>query len=232
MHNIIKNKHTIGKIMAAIAVLAVIAYVYIYNEKPGIAVFAGADEVNYRENYIAITFDDGPQYKTTTRLLDGLKERGVKATFFLLGEKIEERPEVVARMYEEGHLIGNHTYSHIQLCSVGVNNAIKEIEKTNSLIYDITGMTPQYIRPPFGSWSAKLEESLDMTPVLWTVDPCDWNTDNVSQIVNCVVENAGNGDIILLHDIYDTSVTAALEIIDRLSAKGYRFVTVDQLLLD
>lgn len=184
------------------------------------------------ENYVAITFDDGPQYKTTMALLDGLKERNVVATFFLLGEKIEERREVVLRMHEDGHLIGNHTYSHIQLTNISVDEAVREIDKTNALIAEITGETPTFIRPPFGSWSTQIEEKISMTPVLWTVDPCDWNTKNVNQIVNSVVKNTKNGDIILMHDIYETSVTAALEIVDRLKAQGYQFVTVDQLILD
>lgn len=184
------------------------------------------------ENCVAITFDDGPQYKTTMELLDGLRERDVVATFFLLGEKIEERKEVVERMQEDGHLIGNHTYSHIQLNSVSLDTAITEINKTNELINSITGITPTYIRPPFGSWNSSLEEKLNMTPVLWTVDPCDWNTDDVNKIVECVVGNVESGDIILMHDIYSSSVAAALEIIDRLKAMGYVFVTVDQIMLD
>lgn len=185
-----------------------------------------------RENYVAITFDDGPQYKTTMQLLDGLRERDVTATFFLVGEKIEERKEVVQRMQEDGHLIGNHTYSHIDLNSVSIDKALEEINKTNQLIYDITGVMPAYIRPPFGNWSSRMEEKISMTPVLWTVDPCDWNTKNVGNVVDCVVKNTKNGDIILMHDIYETSVVAALEIVDRLKAQGYVFVTVDQLILD
>lgn len=184
------------------------------------------------ENYVAITFDDGPQYKTTMQLLDGLKEREVVATFFLVGYKIEERKDVVIRMQEDGHLIGNHTYSHISLDSVKLEKAIEEIDKTNKIIADITGVYPTYIRPPYGKWSGKIEEKISMTPVLWTVDPCDWNTTNVNKVVECVVKNTKNGDIILMHDIYESSVAAALEIVDRLKAQGYVFVTVDQLMLD
>jgi peptidoglycan/xylan/chitin deacetylase (PgdA/CDA1 family) len=184
------------------------------------------------ENIIAITFDDGPRESTTTVLLDGLKERGVKATFFLVGEKAEENTEVVRRMYEEGHLIGNHTYSHVQLCTVSDSESYEEVVKTNEIIEQITGERVQYIRPPYGSYSNKLLMRINMTPVMWSIDPEDWNTKDVSKIVKSVVENVKGGDIILLHDIYDTSVAAALEIIDELKAKGYVFVTVDQLLLD
>lgn len=184
------------------------------------------------ENMIAITFDDGPRQSTTGKLLDGLKERGVKATFFLVGEKVEDNQEIVARMHEEGHLIGNHTFSHIQLSKVSSTEAYNEIVKTNTAIEQVTGEPVKYIRPPYGSYSNKLLMQINMTPVLWTVDPKDWNSDNIGQIVKAVVDNVKCGDIILMHDIYDTSVTAALEIIDALKAKGYLFVTVDQMLLD
>ena len=184
------------------------------------------------ENMIAITFDDGPRKSTTEKLLDGLKERGVKATFFLVGNKVEDNQELVARMYEEGHLIGNHTYSHIQLNSVSADEAYNEIVKTNEAIQKATGEPVKYIRPPYGLYSNRLLLKINMTPVLWSVDTKDWNSNNVGQIVKDVVGSVKCGDIILMHDIYDTSVTAALEIIDQLKAKGYIFVTVDQMLLD
>ena len=204
------------------------------------------------ENRIAITFDDGPGKGTTEKLLDGLKERGVKATFFLVGEKIEDNRELVARMYAEGHLIGNHTFTHVhltklymgkcmianhtfthvQLSKVDGKQALEEIVKTNTLIEEITGEPVRYIRPPYGSYSNSLLMQINMTPVLWSVDPEDWNTDNTGQVVKSVVANVKCGDIILLHDIYDSSVAAALEIVDELKAKGFIFVTVDQLLLD
>lgn len=184
------------------------------------------------ENRIAITFDDGPGKGTTEKLLDGLKERGVKATFFLVGEKIEDNRELVERMYAEGHLIGNHTFTHVQLSKVDGKQALEEIVKTNTLIEEITGEPVRYIRPPYGSYSNSLLMQINMTPVLWSVDPEDWNTDNTGQVVKSVVANVKCGDIILLHDIYDSSVAAALEIVDELKAKGFIFVTVDQLLLD
>lgn len=184
------------------------------------------------ENIIAITFDDGPGYKTTEKLLDGLAERNVKATFFLIGNKVEQNKEIVQRMHKEGHLIGNHTYSHVDLACVGNNSALEEIQKTNELIKSITGEDVKYIRPPFGKYNNRLIFDVNMTAVLWSIDPDDWKTTDVSQVVNLVVSNAGCGDIILLHDIYDSSVEAALEIIDRLQDKGFVFVTVDQILLD
>lgn len=186
----------------------------------------------YYEKVVALTFDDGPGYKTTMTLLDGLKERDVHATFFLLGQQIEERKEVIEKMHEDGHLIGNHTYSHIQLDTVNIVCALDEIEKTNLIIEEITGEKPKYIRPPYGSWNDTLEEEIDMTPVLWTVDTSDWNTRDVNRIVNYVVNEVESGDIILMHDIYDTSVAAALEIVDQLKSRGFVFVTVDELMIE
>lgn len=198
---------------------------------------AGAkDEVNQNnncyENKIAITFDDGPRAKTTEVLLDGLKERGVKATFFLVGKSVEKFPETVKRMSDEGHLIGSHTYSHVQLDKLSYDRALEEIEQSNKVIESITGASPSYIRPPYGMYSDELLMAVNMTSVLWTIDPNDWNTTNSEQVVKNVVSKAKCGDIILMHDIYPSSVAAALEIIDQLQAKGYVFVAVDQILLD
>lgn len=181
---------------------------------------------------IALTFDDGPCAGCTDQLLDGLKKRNVKATFFLIGKNAENHPKLVQRIYEEGHLIGNHTYSHVEITKVSDEEAIQELQKTNQIIWKITGEHVQYMRPPFGAWQKELESRLEVLPVLWTVDPLDWTTENVEEIVNKVVTETKENDIILLHDCYKSSVEAALRIIDDLQKEGYEFVTVDQLLLD
>lgn len=183
---------------------------------------------------IALTFDDGPSAKYTPFLLDGLKERGVKATFFLIGKNIEagENAEIVKREYEEGHLIGNHTYNHVEITRVSNDTAYQEIKKTNDLITDITGKPVEYMRPPFGLWQKALEQRIHVLPVMWTVDPLDWATGNEDEIVNKVVTEVEENDIILLHDCYKSSVRAALRIVDLLKAEGYQFVTVDELLLE
>lgn len=181
---------------------------------------------------IAITFDDGPHPYYTEQLLDGLQERGAKATFFLMGKQAEAYPELVLRMQAEGHLIGNHTYSHMQL---GKNNREKfkaELVKTNELLLEITGEETQYVRPPYGSWDKSIEEELTMIPVLWTIDPMDWCSSNVSGIVTKVTRKAKENAVILMHDEYKSSVTAALEIVDILQKEGYEFVTVDEILFD
>lgn len=181
---------------------------------------------------IAITFDDGPSGRYTGRLLDGLKERSVKASFFLIGENAEENPVLVERIYKEGHLIGNHTYSHVQMTHLSEEAAVREIEKTDQVISAITGEHVAYMRPPFGAWQRELEVRMEVLPVLWSVDPLDWTTENVDEIVSKVVTEVEEGDIILLHDCYASSVEAALRIVDILQKEGYEFVTVDRLLID
>ena len=181
---------------------------------------------------IALTFDDGPSVAWTPALLDGLKERGVKATFFLIGENADKNPEIVKRMAEEGHLIGNHTYHHVELTKVSENEARLELADTSAVIVRITGKEPEYMRPPFGAWQRKLEQEIQMLPVLWTIDPLDWTTENQDEIVNKVVTEAEENDIILLHDCYKSSVEAGLRIIDILQEEGFVFVTVDELLLN
>lgn len=179
---------------------------------------------------IAITFDDGPHPVYTPQLLDGLKERGIQASFFLMGKNAESYPEIVKRMADEGHLIGNHTYSHVQLTRLSSENACEEIQKTSRIIQNITGQEVDYIRPPFGSWSDNLECGVEMFPVMWTIDPLDWATDNTDKVVQRVLSNAKENGIILLHDSYDSSVQAAFRIIDTLTKEGYEFVTVDELI--
>ncbi len=202
--------------------------------KPWEALGAAGEVFSGEHPKIALTFDDGPNAIHTPVLLDGLKERDVKATFFLIGKNIEagNNAEIVKREAREGHLVGNHTYSHIEITRVNDETAYQELKKTNDLIAGITGEPVEYMRPPFGLWQKKLEQRIHVLPVLWTVDPLDWATENVDEIVNKVVTEVEENDIILLHDCYKSSVKAALRIVDLLEAEGYQFVTVDELLLE
>ena len=198
---------------------------------------AGSLYVSSPEDYsdqklVALTFDDGPHPVYTERLLDGLKKRNVKVTFFLIGKSADKYPDLVKRMAEEGHLIGNHTMDHVQLNHQTYEKALEQIRASNQVISQIPGQTPVYIRPPFGEWSKELQEEVDMTAVLWDVDPVDWKVKNTETVVKRILKNARDGDIILLHDVYGTSVDAALEIVDQMRAEGYEFVTVDEIILD
>lgn len=181
---------------------------------------------------VALTFDDGPHPVYTLQLLDGLNERGVHATFFVVGKNILGNEALLKRMETEGHLIGNHTYSHVKLSELDIARACAEVEKTNALICEVTGKEPEFIRPPFGEWKKAMECSFEMIPVLWDVDPLDWTTKNTALVVERVLKDTKPGDIILLHDYYQSSVDAALEIVDALTERGYKFVTVDELILE
>ena len=179
---------------------------------------------------VALTFDDGPNAKYTPLLLEGLRKRNIHATFFLLGENIPKNEELLLRMQKDGHLIGCHTWSHVQLDKISPSGANREILKTNSLIYHITGTYPTCLRPPYGAWKKDLELPVTMLPVFWDVDTLDWQSQNPESILDIVRQNVQDGSIILMHDSYDSSVRAALAIADELTEKGYDFVTADQLL--
>lgn len=181
---------------------------------------------------IALTFDDGPSAKYTSQLLDGLKERNVKVSFFVIGKMAEENIKLLQREKDEGHLIGNHTYNHVDISKISDEAAISEIQKTNEIIEKVTKRHVEYLRAPFGSWKKKLVENMNVFPVSWSVDPLDWTTENTDEIVNKVVTTVKENDIILLHDCYKSSVDAALRIIDILQKEGYEFVTVDKLIVE
>lgn len=181
---------------------------------------------------VALTFDDGPHEKWTPLLLEGLEERGVKATFFLMGENIAGNEEIVKKMSEAGHLIGNHSFKHVQLTKAGTDDVCASFEKTGDIIEELTGSRPQYVRPPYGDWNEDLECRTNLTTVLWDVDSLDWSYKNRRRVVNKVCREVEDGDIILMHDIFQSSQEAALEIIDRLQAEGWQFVTVDELMID
>ncbi|GAB5615638.1 hypothetical protein JCM31739_04630 [Faecalimonas canis] len=181
---------------------------------------------------IAITFDDGPSETYTPRLLDGLKERNVKASFFVIGKMAEANPKLIQREKEEGHLIGNHTYNHVDISKISDEEAVSEIRKTNQVIEKVTKENVEYLRAPFGSWKKNLIGRMDVFPVAWSIDPLDWTTENTDEIVNKVVTEVKENDIILMHDCYQSSVDAALRIIDILQKEGYEFVTVDKLILE
>ena len=183
---------------------------------------------------VALTFDDGPNASSTPILLDGLKERKVRATFFLIGENVEkdENEKIVKRMYEEGHLIGNHTYTHCNLSKLETGEAKKELEQTDTVIEKITGKQPVFVRAPYGELPVDSEQDLNRIYIGWTVDPLDWMTEDTGAVVKTVVEEINPGDVILLHDCYPSSVQAAIRIVDLLQGKGYEFVTVDHLIMD
>ena len=179
---------------------------------------------------LAFTFDDGPHRGSTDRLLDGLRERNAKGTFFLVGEEIDEARDIVERMREDGHQIGNHTWSHKRLDEISTDEAAQEIGKTDALLKSVAGDAEYWLRPPYGFLRDGAEKSLGVPVVKWSLDPRDWESRDADKVVQAVMEAVKPGDIVLLHDIYPTSVEAALRLMDALAADGYQFVTVEELL--
>lgn len=181
---------------------------------------------------VALTFDDGPNPDYTGMLLDGLKERGVRATFFVLGSEVELYPQLVKRASEEGHLIGVHAYRHVNLRQLSDGEAVEQVDRTNDAIYRATGQHASYIRPPYGCWKEDLDYEVQMVEVLWDIDPRDWATTSSSLVVQRVLSEVEENSIILLHDASKSSVQAAFTIIDELENQGYTFVTVEELLIE
>lgn len=179
--------------------------------------------------YIAITFDDGPKQGTTDVLLAGLKERGVHATFFLIGQQIEGNEDLIRQMSEDGHLIGNHTFNHVNLAKISSTDGARELAECFGEIQPLTGQDTCLVRPPYGEVNDLLKKNIDCPIILWSVDTRDWTGKTASDIADYIVATAQAGDIVLLHDIYKDSVQGALMAIDTMQKNGYTFVTVSEL---
>lgn len=190
-----------------------------------------AQPVSAQKNggYVALTFDDGPWPKNTERLLDGLAQRGVKATFFLIGSQVEAQREVVERMAEEGHQIGLHTWDHVQLKGASQETIDGQLDACRTCLEAIVGPTDFMVRPPYGFVDDNLKQWADAPIICWSVDTEDWKDKNPARILQVCLNEVEDGSIILMHDIYDTSVEAALQTVDALMAQGYYFVTVEEL---
>jgi peptidoglycan/xylan/chitin deacetylase (PgdA/CDA1 family) len=184
--------------------------------------------------YIAMTFDDGPSPETTPRLLDILKQRNIKVTFFMIGQNAERNPEIVKRILADGHEIGNHSWTHPQLAKLSDDRVTEEITKTQNAIRDASGYTPTLLRPPYGSITARqkdwIENRLGLSVILWSVDPFDWKRPGSAVIRQRILAGASPGAIILSHDIHQQTVDAMPATLDALAAKGFKFVTVSQLI--
>ncbi len=163
-----------------------------------------------------------------------MKERGIKATFFVVGQNAAEYPDILRRMASEGHEIANHSWSHPALTKLGAESFRKQIENTSDTIARLTGKRPGLMRPPYGATSSalnkRISEEYGLKVILWSVDPMDWRYRNSNRVYNYIVQNTQPGSIILTHDIHPTTVAAMPETLDALSGKGYKFATVSELL--
>lgn len=180
--------------------------------------------------YVALTFDDGPSGKYTRALLDGLYDRGAKATFLLCGYRMVNYPDITRRIFEEGHEIGYHGYSHNPMQSMSRRGIAQELMDTQALLPE--GCKPVFFRPPGGLCSdavRQVAEARGLAILHWSVDPEDWATKDTAAIEKAVLNKVKDGDIILLHDMTDSSVKAALDIVDALLKQDYEFITVSEL---
>lgn len=193
---------------------------------------AAADSAATLEDikYVALTFDDGPSPRCTPQLLDGLKERGVRATFFVVGCQVVKDPDIVERMAAEGHQVGNHSYDHKELDKLSTWEAAEDMRKNEALLQELLGEGDYWVRPPYGLLSEEERQALTVPVIGWSVDTEDWKSKDAGKILDIIYRDTEDGDIILLHDRYLNSVSAALQAVDHLQQQGYRFVTVAELL--
>ncbi|MGE7840035.1 polysaccharide deacetylase family protein [Lysinibacillus sp. NPDC093712] len=183
--------------------------------------------------YIALTFDDGPSPKVTPRVLQTLKQHEAKATFFMLGSRVEMYPSIAAQVAAEGHEIANHTFSHPNLKKMTHKEMIEEIDKTNNIIEMATGVTSTLFRPPYGVYNQDIlnyTTSNNYTTILWSVDSLDWKSRNPTTIKKEILSNVTNKSVVLMHDIHTATAEALPELLMTLKKEGYEFVTVSELL--
>ena len=191
-------------------------------------------EVRVDGPYIAMTFDDGPNGVLTPRLLDILKQRNIKATFFVLGQLVQEHPEIVERAVAEGHEIGNHSWDHKALNKLAEGGLQHELADTSDVITRSTGRKVTLMRPPYGATNPRLNRAIEkeygMKVILWSVDPLDWKRPGPQVVEQRILAGTKPGSIILSHDIHPGTIEAMPATLDALLAKGYKFVTVSELL--
>jgi peptidoglycan/xylan/chitin deacetylase (PgdA/CDA1 family) len=184
--------------------------------------------------YIAMTFDDGPSEKLTPRLLDLLAAHHIKATFFVIGQNVAEFPEIVARAAREGHEIANHSWSHPNLGKMSDEKVRSELRRCDDAIKTAVGVRPTLMRPPYGSLSARqkrwIHDEFGYQIVLWDVDPLDWRRPGPSVVCNRILKETRAGSIVLSHDIHPGTIEAMPATFSQLEAKGFKFVTVSELI--
>lgn len=178
---------------------------------------------------IALTFDDGPNNKSTIQILDILQKYDVKATFFVLGQNVVKHPDVVNRMYIEGHEIANHSWGHKNLTKLNPAQMHAEIDRASEAIFEATGHYPTSYRPPYGAIDASVRQEIQLTPVLWNIDTMDWYHKDSLKTLENVQANAKDGGIVLMHDIHQQSADALEAVIQYLQQEDYEFITADEL---
>ncbi|AEM78381.1 polysaccharide deacetylase family protein [Thermoanaerobacter wiegelii] len=182
---------------------------------------------------VALTFDDGPIPEYTKKYIDILKSMEVKATFFVIDKNAQKHPELLKYIYENGNEIGLHSYSHFNMSKMKPEQMVEELYKTQKIVVESTGVKPILFRPPYGAFNKTLLEisdALGLHVVLWNVDPDDWRSPAVENVVNRVISHTKNGSVILMHEGKTNTLAALPQIMEKLKSEGYSFVTVSELL--
>jgi peptidoglycan/xylan/chitin deacetylase (PgdA/CDA1 family) len=183
---------------------------------------------------IALTFDDGPQEKLTPKLLDLLAAHHIKVTFFVIGQNVAEHPQIVARAAREGHEIGNHSWSHPNLEKMSDENIRRQLRQTDDAIRQASGVRPTLMRPPYGTLNSRqkrwVHDEFGYRIVLWDVDPLDWKRPGPTAVCNRILKETRPGSIVLSHDIHPGTIEAMRDTLNQLEAKGFKFVTVSELI--
>ena len=191
-------------------------------------------EVNVDEPYIAMTFDDGPHATNTPKLLEMAAKRHIKLTFFVLGECVEQNPTVLRREVAEGHEIGNHSWSHPNLAKLSDEAVRSQLQKTEDIIVKTAGVKPKLMRPPYGELTKRqriwVNHDFGYKVILWDVDPLDWKRPGPSVVARRIIAGTRPGSIILSHDIHPPTIEAMPQVFDALLTRGFKFVTVSELL--
>ena len=177
---------------------------------------------------VALTFDDGPS-RYTKDIIDTLKSNNVNATFFVLGNKIEIYKDIISESIKNGNEIGNHSYNHKWLSKLSTNELLDQINKTQDILKETVNYTPTCFRPTYGSVNNRIRKSINLSITLWTIDTKDWKINSVDRIVERAIKDIEDGDIILMHDIFQRSSEALKKIIPKLKEQGYQFVTISEL---
>jgi peptidoglycan/xylan/chitin deacetylase (PgdA/CDA1 family) len=181
-----------------------------------------------------MTFDDGPHPSLTPKLLDILKQRNIKCTFFVIGKNAQMYPNIIRRMIAEGHEVANHTWTHCSLTSRSDTQIRSELKQSEEALVSVANYRPHLVRPPYGAINDRIKNLMfaefGYSTIMWSVDPQDWRRPGVSVVTSRLVSGAHPGAIMLAHDIHPPTIQAMPSMFDQLLAKGYQFVTVSQLM--
>lgn len=240
MDNFISRRKFLGGALLGLCGLPLARVMGVENRSGGTVPMSPIDprlsfnSVKISSPHIALTFDDGPHATLTPKLLDTLRARNVKATFYVIGRNVNANPEVAKRIVGEGHEIANHTWSHPSLSKLSAAGVSSELGRAHEEISKVTNVTTANMRPPYGAVNGRVrqiaKDEFGYSTIMWSVDPLDWKYRNSARVSSQLIAGAAPGAILLCHDIHPTTVAAIPRTVDQLLAKGFEFVTVSELL--